>query len=53
MNCKQITSLAGGNPHPNESVKTIGYRNTRSGRGQVKRLLFTAAMSASKSKGVL
>lgn len=49
-NRKQIASLAGVAPHPNESGKKIGYRPTRGGRQEVKSVLFLAAMSASRSK---
>ena len=53
LNRKEIASLAGVAPHPNESGQKIGYRSTRGGREAVKRVLFMAAMTASRSKGVL
>jgi transposase len=53
INRRQIASLAGVAPHPNESGKKIGYRMTRGGRENIKPVLFMAAMAASKSKGAL
>jgi transposase len=53
LNRRQIASLAGVAPHPYESGKKIGYRNTRGGREIVKPILFMAAMAASRSKGKL
>jgi transposase len=53
MNRRQVASLAGVAPHPNESGQKIGYRCTRGGREDVKRLLFMAAMSAARSKSIL
>lgn len=47
---KKIASLAGVAPHPNESGKREGYRFMRGGRPEVKRVLFMAAMTASRSK---
>ncbi len=52
-NRKQIASLAGVAPHPNDSGTKQGYRFTRGGREEVKRILFIAAMAAAKSKGAL
>lgn len=49
VNRKQIASLAGVAPHPNESGNKIGYRYTRGGRADVKSVLFMAAMSAARS----
>jgi len=43
---RQAASLAGCAPHPKDSGKTQGYRAARGGRGNVKRALFMAAMSA-------
>ncbi|MFZ5931770.1 MAG: transposase [Pseudomonadota bacterium] len=43
---RQAASLAGVAPHPKDSGKTQGYRATRGGKGNVKRALFMAAMSA-------
>lgn len=37
-------------PHPNESGQYQGYRCTRGGRAEVKKVLFIAAMTAFKSK---
>lgn len=45
---KQITSLAGLAPHPRQSGADDGYRRVRGGRPEVKRVLFMAALSASK-----
>ncbi|WP_265022315.1 IS110 family RNA-guided transposase [Wolbachia endosymbiont (group B) of Ischnura elegans] len=49
----EIASLAGVAPHPKESGKTIGYRRISGGRSNVRKKLFTAAMSASRSKSAL
>lgn len=53
LNRKQIASLAGVAPHPNESGGKVGYRYTKGGRSEVKRVLFMAAMSASRSQSQL
>lgn len=53
INRKQIASLAGVAPHPNQSGKKDGYRATRGGRAEVKPVLFMAAMSASRGKSRL
>ena len=53
VNRKQIASLGGLAPHPNESGKKIGYRFTRGGRREVKAVLFMAAMSASQTSSEL
>lgn len=50
---RQIASLGGVAPHPNESGKKLGYRCTRGGRAQVKRMLFMAAMAAARSRSEL
>jgi transposase len=50
---KKIASLAGLAPHPYESGKKIGYRSTRGGRDNVKKVLFMAALTASRSKSAL
>lgn len=50
---KKIASLAGLAPHPYESGKKIGYRATRGGRGNVKKVLFMAALTASRSTSAL
>jgi transposase len=39
--------------HPRESVKAVGYRRIIGGRSNVRKKLFIAAMSASRSKSVL
>lgn len=52
-NRKQIASLAGVAPHPNESGKKVGYRPTRGGRQDVKSILFLAALSAARGKSEL
>lgn len=46
INRKQIASLAGLAPHPQDSGKTQGYRATRGGRATVRSALFMAALSA-------
>lgn len=43
---RRIASLAGLAPHPRQSGNRDGYRKTRGGRSEVKRVLFMAAMSA-------
>jgi transposase len=45
---RQITSLAGLAPHPNQSAEREGYRRTRGGRRAVKDALFMAAQSAAR-----
>lgn len=50
---KKIASLAGLAPHPYESGKKTGYRSTRGGRDNVKKVLFMAALTASRSTSVL
>jgi len=50
---KKIASLAGVAPHPSESGKKIGYRHTRGGRENVKKVLFMAALTASRSNSLL
>jgi transposase len=46
---RQTAALAGLAPHPKQSGATSGYRRTKGGRPQVKKALFMAAMSASKT----
>lgn len=53
LNRRQIASLAGVAPHPNESGKKIGYRKMRGGRDNIKPILFMAAMAAASSKSKL
>jgi transposase len=45
---KQIASLAGLAPHPDQSGAADRYRRTRGGRPEVKKMLFMAAMAASR-----
>jgi transposase len=49
----QAAALAGVAPHPYESGQRVGYRRTRGGRPDVKRLLFMAALTASRHEGPL
>jgi transposase len=49
LNRREIASLAGLAPHPNQSGQTDSYRRTRGGRPEVKRVLFMAAMVAAKN----
>lgn len=53
VNRRQIASLGGVAPHPNDSGSRRGYRSTRGGRPEVKNILFIAAMAASKGKSRL
>ena len=53
INRKQIASLGGLAPHPNESGQKVGYRFVRGGRSYVKPILFMAAMSAARSHSEL
>jgi transposase len=48
MKRRQAAALAGLAPHPNQSGERNGYRPVRGGRPEVKRLLFMAALSASR-----
>jgi transposase len=50
---KQIASLAGLAPHPNQSGAADRYRQTRGGRPEVKRTLFMAAMAARRHNPAL
>jgi transposase len=45
---RQAAALAGLAPHPNQSGPSDAYRRTRGGRPEVKRVLFMAALVASK-----
>lgn len=47
---RQVASLAGCAPHPNDSGKANGYRATRGGRRQLRPALFIAAMAATRGK---
>lgn len=53
VNRKQIASLAGLAPHPNESGRWTGHRFVRGGRTTIKPVLYMAAMAASRSKSLL
>lgn len=53
INRRQIASLVGLAPYAYESGKSIGYRQTKGGRRDVRCILFMAAMTASRSKGRL
>jgi transposase len=48
LNRRQIASLGGQAPHPNQSGEREGYRRIRGGRRPVKNVLFMAALSASR-----
>ena len=50
MNQKQVASLAGVAPHPNQSGVMSGYCRTRGGRRQMRPTLFIAALSVTRSK---
>jgi transposase len=53
LNRRQIASLMGLAPYPNESGTKVGYRRTKGGREEAKKVLFMAAMSAAHSKSAL
>lgn len=53
LNRRQIASLAGLAPHPRESGTKQGYRRTLGGWPGVKKLLFMAGMTATRSKSRL
>lgn len=50
---RQVAALAGLAPHPNQSGAADAYRRTKGGRPQVKRILFMAALAASRADPVL
>lgn len=50
---RQAASLAGVAPHANDSGQFRGHRTMRGGRSEVRRLLFLAALAASRAKGAL
>lgn len=50
---RQAASLAGVAPHANDSGQFKGHRTMRGGRAEVRRLLFLAALAASRAKGPL
>ncbi len=45
---RQVAALAGLAPHPRQSGATEGYRRTKGGRPEIKKVLFMAALTASK-----
>jgi len=53
LNRREIASLVGLAPHPNESGTKIGYRRTKGGRQDVRSILFMAGLSAARSKSRL
>jgi transposase len=53
VNRRQIASLTGLAPYPNESGTRVGYRCTRGGRQDVRKVLFMAGMAAAHSKSKL
>jgi transposase len=53
LNRRQAAALAGLAPHPNQSGVNDAYRRTRGGRPEVKRVLFMAALSATKHNATL
>lgn len=50
---RQITSLAGLAPHPNQSGTTERYRRTKGGRPEIKQALFLPAQTAARFNPVL
>jgi transposase len=48
MNRRQAAALAGLAPHPNQSGSANGYRKTKGGRPEIKRVLFMAALAAAR-----
>ncbi|MGH7211016.1 MAG: IS110 family transposase [Acetobacteraceae bacterium] len=48
LNRRQAAALAGLVPHPRQSGATDGYRRTRGGRPEIKKVLFMAALTAAK-----
>ena len=50
---RQAASLAGVAPHANDSGLFKGHRTMRGGRSDVRRLLYLAALAASRAKGQL
>jgi len=53
MNQKQVASLAGVAPHPNQSGLKTGYARTRGGRRKMRPILFIAALSVTRTKNNL
>ena len=50
---RKAAALAGLAPHPRQSGASEGYRKVRGGRPDVKRVLFMAALSASRNNPAL
>lgn len=50
---KVLSSLVGVAPHPKDSGDFSGYRSTGRGRVEIKKSLYIAALTASRSKSVL
>jgi transposase len=50
---RHAAALAGLAPHPKQSGQADAYRRTRGGRPEIKRVLFMAALSASKHNPIL
>jgi transposase len=48
LNRRQAAALAGLAPHPSQSGASDGYRRTKGGRPEIKKVLFMAALTASK-----
>jgi transposase len=48
MNRRQAAALAGLAPHPCQSGSADGYRRTKGGRPEIKKVLFMAALTASR-----
>jgi transposase len=53
LNRRQAAALAGLAPHPNQSGTKDGYRRTKGGRPEIKRVLFMAALVAAKHNPTL
>jgi transposase len=53
INQKEIASMAGVAPHPNQSGKREGYRRTKGGRRAIRPILFMCALAAARSKSRL
>lgn len=53
ISSKQIASLGGLAPHPNESGGHKGYRRIRGGRVEIRGILFVNALAAGRSKSPL
>lgn len=53
LNRREIASLVGLAPYPNESGIKVGYRRIRGGRKEVRNIIFMAGLSAGHSKSKL